>query len=81
VGTERLRTSNRGTARIDPQERHLLLTVPETADLLRTTIGAIYTMISRGELPGVTKIGRRCLVRSDVLLDWLNQRRAPSPRE
>ena len=37
----------------------LLATVDETAALLRTSRKAIYSMIERGQLPGVTRIGRR----------------------
>jgi excisionase family DNA binding protein len=59
----------------------LLLTVPEVADLLRTSRMAVYAMIERGQLPGVTRIGRRVLVRSDALVEWLDQNRAPSPKE
>ena len=59
----------------------VLLTAPEVADLLRTSKGAIYTMVERGLLPGVTRIGRRVLVRRDVLLDWLGQKSAPSLKE
>ncbi len=59
----------------------MLLTVDETADLLRTTRTAVYALASRGQLPGVTRLGRRVLVRSQDLLDWLDQKRAPSPKE
>ena len=59
----------------------LFLTADETAALLRTTRKAVYTMAERGLLPGVTRIGRRVLVRTDILLDWLRQKRAPSPEE
>ena len=59
----------------------MLLTAEETADLLRTTRPAIYAMAERGQLPGVTRIGRRLLVRRDALVDWLDQKRAPSPKE
>jgi excisionase family DNA binding protein len=59
----------------------LLLTIDEAATLLRTTRAAVYAMVARGQLPGVTRIGRRVLVRSSDLLDWLNQKRAASPRE
>jgi len=52
----------------------LLLTVDETADLLRTTRKAVYALIERRQIPGVTKLGRRVLVRSDELLDWLRQK-------
>ena len=51
-----------------------LLRVPEVADLLRTSRKAIYTMIERGQLPGVVRIGHRVLVREDVLLHWLRQK-------
>ena len=59
----------------------LLLTVSETAALLRTTRKAIYAMIERGLLPGVTRIGRRVLVRSTDLLDFLDHKRTSSPEE
>lgn len=52
----------------------LLATVEETAALLRTTRKAIYSMIARGQLPGVTRIGRRVLIRTPDLLDWLRQK-------
>ena len=57
----------------------LFLTVDETAHLLRTTLKGIYAMVERGLLPGVTRIGRRVLVRSSDLLDWLRQKSTPSP--
>jgi excisionase family DNA binding protein len=61
--------------------RPVLLTVDEAADLLRTTRRAIYVMVDRRQLPGVTRIGRRLLFRADDLLDWLDQKRAPLPKE
>jgi len=59
----------------------LLFTVTETAELLRTSPKAIYAMVARGQLPGVIRIGRRLLFRRDALLDWLDQKDAPSPKE
>ncbi len=59
----------------------VLLTVDEAATLLRTTRKAIYAMVERRQLPGVTRIGRRLLFRSTDLLHWLHQERAPSPKE
>ena len=56
----------------------LLLTVAETAELLRTSPRAIYAMAGRGMLPGVTRLGRRLLIRSDQLIRWLDESRAPS---
>ena len=59
----------------------VLLTVDEAATLLRTTRRAIYAMIERRQLPGVIRIRRRVLFRSDDLLHWLDQKRAPLPEE
>jgi excisionase family DNA binding protein len=59
----------------------VLLTVDEAADLLRTTRRAIYAMVERRQLPGVIRVRRRVLVRADLLVDWLDQKRAPSPEE
>ena len=57
------------------------LTADETAILLRTTRKGVYVMAERGLLPGATRLGRRLLVRSEVLLHWLDQKAAPSPKE
>jgi excisionase family DNA binding protein len=73
----------------DPAERPsahravvpVLLTVGEAAELLRTTPRAIYVMVERRQLPGLIRIGRRVLFRADDLLDWLDQKRAPSSKE
>jgi excisionase family DNA binding protein len=59
----------------------VLLTVDEAAALLRTTRRAIDAMIERRQLPGVIRIRRRVLLRADDLLHWLDQKRAPSPKE
>lgn len=56
----------------------VLLTPIEVAELLRTTKKAIYSMVERGQLPGIVRIGRRVLVREDALLDWLCQKSTPS---
>jgi excisionase family DNA binding protein len=59
----------------------LLLTVDDVADLLRTTRRAVYAMVERRQLPGVIRIRRRVLFRTDDLLEWLDQKRAPSLKE
>ena len=56
----------------------VLLTPNEVAELLRTSRKAIYSMVERGQLPGIVRIGRRLLLREDALLDWLRQRSTAS---
>lgn len=58
----------------------VLLTVDDVAQLLRTSNRAIYAMVERHQLPGIVRIGRRVLFRTADLLDWLNQKSAPSQR-
>lgn len=58
--------------------RPTLLTVSEVAELLRTTDRAIYTMVARAQLPAVIRIGRRVLFDEEVLLRWLDEKRAVS---
>ncbi len=58
----------------------MLQTVDDVAQLLRTSNRAIYAMIERRQLPGIVRIGRRVLFRTADLLDWLNQKSAPSQR-
>ncbi len=57
----------------------LLLSADEVAALLRTSRRAVYSMLERGQLPGVVRIGRRVLFRSDDLVGWLAGCRTPSP--
>ena len=66
---------------VEPTAPPMLLTADETAAVLRTTRTAVYAMVERGQFPGVTRIGRRLLVRREALLDWLGQKHASSPKE
>jgi excisionase family DNA binding protein len=66
---------------VDVRAMPILLTVGDAADLLRTTRRAIYAMLERRQLPGVIRIRRRVLIRSAELLEWLDQKRAPSLKE
>ena len=65
----------------DFAELPVLLTSGEMAGILRTTRKAVYAMAERGQLPGATRVGRRLLIRRDDMLQWLNERRAPSAEE
>jgi excisionase family DNA binding protein len=57
-----------------------LMTVPEVAELLRTTPKAIYHRVERGQLPGVIHDGDRILVRRTDLLRSLVEGRGSSPK-
>jgi excisionase family DNA binding protein len=56
----------------------MFMTVPEVADLLRTSVKAIYTMIERGQLEGVCRLRRRVLIRRDLLLSSIDHNCASS---
>jgi excisionase family DNA binding protein len=59
----------------------VLLTIDEAAALLRTTRRAIYAMVERRQIPGIVRIRRRILFRTEALLDWVDQKSAPLPKE
>jgi len=52
-----------------------LLCADEVAALLRISRKSVYCMVERGEIPGVTKIGRRVRFHRDSLLRWLDAQR------
>ena len=56
--------------------KHLppMLTAEEVAAHLRTSRKAVYDMVQRGQLPSVTRVGRRLLFRADALLKWIDGR-------
>lgn len=58
----------------------VLFTPDEVAAVLRTSRKAVYAMVERDLLPGVTRIGRRVLFRREAVLHWLAQKCTPSPR-
>ena len=65
----------------DPATLPFLLNVDDAARILRTTRSAVYALAERGALPGVTRLGRRLLIRRDDLVAWVHESRAPSPEE
>ncbi len=50
----------------------LLLTVPETARLLRISRNLAYELVARGELPSV-RFGRVIRIPRRVLTDWVRE--------
>jgi excisionase family DNA binding protein len=81
---ESVTAPERGGRRVERRRQRtlpILLTADEAAELLRTTRRAIYAMVERGQLPGVVRVRRRLLLRTDALLNWLEQKCAQSPEE
>jgi hypothetical protein len=62
-----------------PSEEALLLTVANVGKLLGKTPAAVYKMIERNQLAGVTRIAGRVYVRRADLLRSLAEGRVPSP--
>jgi len=63
------------------EEYPLLLNVSEVADILRTSVKAIYAMNDRGQLPGVVRVNRRILVKRPELLAFIDRNSTPSSQE
>ncbi len=63
-------------------ESPVVMTVKELAELLRVERKTAYTAISRGEIPGVRRIGTTIRLHRDTVLAWLaeGQARVPRPR-
>ncbi len=64
-----------------PDGLPIYLTADEAAALLRTSRKAIYAKIERRQLPGVSRIGKRVLIRTQTLLEWIDQQGASSLQE
>ncbi len=57
----------------DADELPAVLTVDETAALLRMDRKTVYNAIQRGEIPGVRCLGRSIRLSRDAVLAWLSQ--------
>ncbi len=55
------------------EDNNTFLTVAECAQLLRTSQKAVYTLVERGQLGGVVRLGRRLLFNRDKLLARLER--------
>ena len=62
-------------ARAQPPASNLpdVLTVDETAALLRMDRKTVYNAIQRGEIPGARRLGRSIRLSRDAVLAWLSQ--------
>ena len=90
IDSEKLITgiSERVTANIleavrneQPEHSDRLLTIDEAATLLHLSKATVYTKVSRNELPGVCKRGKRLYFDRQILIDWIKQGRKKSNAE
>lgn len=63
------------------KELEQLLTVSQAAALLHLTVPTIYSKHSKGELPGVSKRGKRLYFSKQCLIDWVKEGRKKSNTE
>jgi len=58
-----------------------LLTIDEVATLLHLTKPTVYSKVSKNELPGVCKQGKRLYFDRQTIIDWIKQGRKKSNAE
>ena len=58
-----------------------LLTIDEVATLLHLTKPTLYSKVSKNELPGVCKQGKRLYFDRQTIIDWIKQGRKKSNAE
>lgn len=58
-----------------------LLTIEEVATLLHLAKATVYTKVSKNELPGVCKQGKRLYFDRQTIIDWIKQGRKKSNAE
>lgn len=66
-------------ARRGPAQMPHLLSVDEVAKILRTTRKGVYALIAKDGLGGVVRVGRRILVDSYELQEWIDTQRVRQP--
>ena len=78
--------SERVTANIleavkQPEHSDRLLTIDEAATLLHLSKATVYTKVSKNELPGVCKQGKRLYFDRQIIIDWIKSGRKTSKAE
>jgi len=58
-----------------------LLTIDEAGELLHLTKPTMYSKVSKGELPGVCKQGKRLYFSKESLIDWIKSSQRKSNAE
>jgi excisionase family DNA binding protein len=58
----------------------MVLTPDELAKILRVRRRSVYEAISRGDIPGVRRIGRKVRIDRDSVLAWMADGHGRAPR-
>lgn len=67
---------------VEPTEQpEQLLTIDEVSTLLHLTKPTVYSKVSKNELPGVCKQGKRLYFDRQTIIDWIKQGRKKSNAE
>lgn len=61
-----------------PEHSEHLLTIDEVATLLHLAKATVYIKVSKNELPGVCKRGKRLYFDRQIIIDWIKQGRKTS---
>jgi excisionase family DNA binding protein len=64
----------------NPAGQPTVLTVDELASLLRVDRKTAYAAVTRGEVPGVRRLGRTIRVHREAVMAWLRDGQAPRTR-
>jgi excisionase family DNA binding protein len=54
--------------------RHDAITISEAADAIRVSRRHLQTLLKKGDGPPVVRLGRRMIIRSEALRQWLAER-------
>ena len=65
----------------DGVKENQFLTIQEAADLLCGSVPTLYSKRSKGEIKGVSKVGKRLLFDKQILLDWIKEKRQKTQGE
>jgi excisionase family DNA binding protein len=63
------------------EPQNALISIDQAAELLQLTKPTIYSKHSKGELPGVCKVGKKLFFEKDVLINWIKEGRKLSNSE
>jgi excisionase family DNA binding protein len=73
--------NNKQESKAPTDQPEQLLTIDEVATLLHLTKPTVYSKVSKNELPGVCKQGKRLYFDRQTIIDWIRQGRKKSNAE